>query len=145
MAKTTKPASPRSAAGGRKPGGLPPGAEINKDPKYPPVISCTLGNGLKLLILVKKFVPTVSFGMTFRAGNVDCPSGKTGLAHIFEHMAFKGTRTMNTSDYAKEKAVLAKVEEAAKELIAEESLGSTADPAKTAELRKKVLYPLRSV
>ena len=38
--------------------------------------------------------------------------GKTGLAHMFEHMAFKGTDTIGTRDYAGEKVALAKVEEA---------------------------------
>jgi len=73
--------APLYAAGGQN-DALPPGAAVEKDPKYPPVVSYTLRNGLKLLILEKKFVPTVSFAMTFRVGNVDCPSGKTGLAHF---------------------------------------------------------------
>ncbi|HOW90345.1 MAG TPA: hypothetical protein PL037_08675, partial [Elusimicrobiales bacterium] len=73
------------------PGGLSaagtPVASVEKDPKYPPVVSCTLRNGLRLLILRKTFVPTVSFTMIFKVGNVDSPPGKTGLAHLFEHMA----------------------------------------------------------
>lgn len=117
---------------------LPPGATIEKDPKYPPVISYTLQNGLKLLILEKKFVPTVSFAMTFSVGNVDCPPGKTGLAHVFEHMAFKGTKTMNTTNYEKEKVVLAKIEQTAQELIAEESLGYKADKEKVTKLRDQL-------
>ena len=100
---------------------LPQGAVVEKDPKYPPVVSYTLKNGLKLLILEKKFVPTVSFTMLFKVGNVDSPQGKTGLAHLFEHMAFKGTKTINSSGYAAEKAALDKVEKAAQALIAEET------------------------
>ena len=118
--------------------GLPKGASIETDPKYPPVISYTLKNGLRLLILEKKFVPTVSLTMTFKVGNVDTPQGKTGLAHLFEHMAFKGSKTMNTSDYAREKVVLEKIETAAKELIAEETLYEAADPKKTEVLQKKL-------
>ena len=117
---------------------LPPGASIETDTKYPPVVSYTLKNGLKLLILEKKFVPTVSFAMTVRVGNVDCTSGKTGLAHVFEHMAFKGTQVMNTSDYQKEKVILAKIEEAAKRVIAEESLGDKADQQKVAQFKKEL-------
>lgn len=129
--------APLRAADGAKMQDLPPGTQIESDPKYPPVVTYTLKNGLKLLILEKKFVPTASFAMAFRVGNVDCPSGKTGLAHVFEHMAFKGTKTMNTSDYGKEKAVLARIEETAKALIAEESRAA-ADPAKVKELREKL-------
>ena len=118
--------------------GLPEGASIETDPKYPPVVSYTLKNGLKMLILEKHFVPTVSLTMTFKVGNVDTPQGKTGLAHLFEHMAFKGSKTMNTSDYASEKVVLDKIEAAAKELIAEESRYEAADPKKVEILKKKL-------
>mgnify|MGYP003607908508 FL=1 len=75
--------APLRAADGAKMQDLPPGTQIESDPKYPPVVTYTLKNGLKLLILEKKFVPTASFAMAFRVGNVDCPSGKTGLAHVF--------------------------------------------------------------
>jgi len=114
------------------------GATVETDPKYPPVVSHTLRNGLKILVLEKKFAPTVSFAMTFKVGNVDCPSGKTGLAHVFEHMAFKGTKTMNTRNYAKEKKVLDKIETTARELIAEESKGAAADKARIDELTKRL-------
>ena len=116
------------------PAPLPPGAAVETDPKYPPVVSYTLKNGLKLLILEKTFVPTVSFTMLFKVGNVDCPQGKTGLAHLFEHMAFKGTKTINSSGYEKEKIALDKVEIAAQALIAEESAASP-DAAKLKPLR----------
>ena len=113
------------------------GAVIEKDPKYPPVVSYTLKNGLRLLILEKKFVPTVSFTMIFNVGNVDGEPGKTGLAHLMEHMAFKGTKTINSTGFEKEKLALAKVEDAAKAMIAEESKPSP-DPAKLDKLRKKL-------
>lgn len=130
--------APLYAAGDKAPETLPQGATTETDAKYPPVVTYTLKNGLKLLILEKKFVPTVSFAMTFRVGNVDCPSGKTGMAHVFEHMAFKGTKKMNTSDYEKEKVILEKIEQTAKKLIAEESLGEGADIKKVAELKQQL-------
>ncbi len=114
---------------------LPPGAAIEKDPKYPALVSYTLKNGLKLLILEKHFVPTVSFTMVFKVGNVDGTQGKTGLAHLMEHMAFKGTKTINSAGYDKEKTALDKVEKAAKALIAEES-SSSPDAKKLEVLRK---------
>jgi len=122
---------------GKKETGLPRGASMEKDPKFPPVVSYTLKNGLRLLILEKKFVPTVSFTMIFKVGNVDGMPGKTGLAHLFEHMAFKGTKTINSAGYEKEKISLEKVEAAAKTLIAEES-GPDPEPAKLEKLRKKL-------
>lgn len=126
--------APLYAADGQK-DALPPGASMEKDPKYPPVVSYTLKNGLKLLILEKKFVPTVSFTMLFKVGNVDGLPGKTGLAHLFEHMAFKGTKTINSAGYEKEKLALEKVEKAARAVIAEETSPS-ADPARLETLRK---------
>ncbi len=96
------------------------GAVIEKDPKYPPVISYTMSNGLKLLILEKKFVPTISFTMIFKVGNVDNIQGKSGLAHLFEHMAFKGTKTINTSNYEEEKKILDEIEKVAQELNEED-------------------------
>ena len=113
------------------------GAALEKDPKFPPVVSYTLKNGLQLLILRKKFVPTVSFTMVFKVGNVDCPPGKTGLAHLFEHMAFKGTKTVNSAGFEKEKPALDKVDATAREMIAEESK-SNPDRMKLAELHKKL-------
>lgn len=127
--------APVYAAGGDKADGLPAGASVEKDPQYPPVVSYTLKNGLKLLILEKKFVPTVSFTTLFKVGNVDGQPGKTGLAHLFEHMAFKGTKTINSAGYEKEKVALEKVEVAAKALIAEENSASP-DLNKLDALRK---------
>jgi predicted Zn-dependent peptidase len=75
--------------------------------------------------------------MLFKVGNVDGQQGKTGLAHLFEHMAFKGTKTINSADYSKEKVALDAVEKAAKALIAEES-SETPDARKVEELRVKL-------
>ena len=129
--------APLYAAGGQK-DELPPGASIEKDPQYPPVVSYTLKNGLKLLILEKHFVPTVSLTITFKVGNVDTPQGKTGLAHLFEHMAFKGSKNMNTSDYKKEKVVLDKIEAVAQRLIEEEVKGEAGDQEKVKALKKEL-------
>ena len=127
--------APLSAANGEKMENLPAGASIEKDATYPPVVTYTLKNGLKLLILEKHFVPTVSFTTLFKVGNVDGQQSKTGLAHLFEHMAFKGTKTINSTGYEKEKVALEKVEKAAQALIAAETAGA-ADAKELEELRK---------
>jgi len=71
-----------------------------------------LANGLTVIICERPEAPVFSFFTHVDAGSVQDPLGKTGLAHMFEHMAFKGTDTIGTRDYAGEKAALAKVEEA---------------------------------
>src|ERR1700737_4791885 len=65
------------------------------------------------------------------------PMGKTGLAHMFEHMAFKGTDTIGTRDYAGEKAALAKVEEAYAAYIAERDKAVGRDEQKLKQLEQK--------
>lgn len=70
------------------------------------VIEHKLGNGLTVLMVERHQAPIVSINMTFSVGGVNEQVGQTGLAHLYEHMAFKGTRTIGTKDYAKEKPVL---------------------------------------
>jgi len=70
------------------------------------VIEHTLANGLTVLMVERHQAPIVSINMTFSVGGVNEQTGQTGLAHLYEHMAFKGTRTIGTKDYAKEKPIL---------------------------------------
>ena len=53
----------------------------------------------------------VSFHTYVNAGSVDDPAGQTGLAHMFEHMAFKGTPWIGTKNWPEEKKALDEVEE----------------------------------
>src|SRR3954451_11443600 len=70
-----------------------------------------LPNGLTVIVCVRpETAPVFSFYTNVDAGSVQDPMGKTGLAHMFEHMAFKGTNTIGTRDYSAEKAALQKVE-----------------------------------
>jgi predicted Zn-dependent peptidase len=71
-----------------------------------------LENGLTVIICERPEAPVFSFYTHVDAGSVQDPMGKTGLAHMFEHMAFKGTDKIGTTDYAAEKVALEKVENA---------------------------------
>jgi predicted Zn-dependent peptidase len=71
-----------------------------------------LPNGLTLLICERPDAPVFSYTTFIDAGDVNDPSGDSGLAHMFEHLAFKGTSEIGTTDYAAEKVALAKVEAA---------------------------------
>jgi len=71
----------------------------------------TLDNGLKFLVLERHEVPVVSFHIHADVGAVDEVHGITGLAHLFEHMAFKGTRTIGTKNYQAEAIVMARMDE----------------------------------
>jgi predicted Zn-dependent peptidase len=72
-----------------------------------------LPNGLTAIICQRPdSAPVFSFYTNVDAGSVQDPMGKTGLAHMFEHMAFKGTDTIGTKNYAAERVALKKVEDA---------------------------------
>jgi len=70
------------------------------------------------------------------AGSVQDPMGKTGLAHMFEHEAFKGTDTIGTKDYAKEKVALQKVEEAYTAYLYERDKSDGRDEQKLKQLEQ---------
>jgi predicted Zn-dependent peptidase len=70
------------------------------------VVEEKLANGLTVLMVERHQTPVVSINMTFGVGGVNEQVGQTGLAHLYEHMAFKGTRTVGTKDYEKERPIL---------------------------------------
>ncbi len=80
------------------------------------VTAFTLSNGMKFIVVERHDAPVVSF-MTFaNVGSTNETKGITGIAHIFEHMAFKGTKTIGTRDYAGEVPLLEKEDAAFRRL-----------------------------
>ncbi|MGA2101715.1 MAG: pitrilysin family protein [Candidatus Sulfotelmatobacter sp.] len=96
----------------------------------------SLPNGLTVVICERPEAPVFSFFTLVDAGSAQDPMLATGLAHMFEHMAFKGTDTIGTKDYAAEKPALAKVEVAYAAYLAERDKAVGQDPAKLKELEK---------
>jgi predicted Zn-dependent peptidase len=70
------------------------------------VIEHRLANGLTVLMVERHQTPVVSINITFAVGGIDEQVGQTGLAHLYEHMAFKGTRVVGTTNYENEKPIL---------------------------------------
>lgn len=70
------------------------------------VVKKTLPNGLRLLILPHGEAPVVSFHTYVDVGSVDERVGITGVAHVFEHMAFKGSAALGSKDWDREKEAL---------------------------------------
>ncbi|MGO9087174.1 MAG: M16 family metallopeptidase [Candidatus Sulfotelmatobacter sp.] len=95
-----------------------------------------LANGLTLVICERPEAPVFSFFTLVDAGSAQDPMRATGLAHMFEHMAFKGTTEIGTSNYAAEKPALAKVETAYAAYIAERDKAVGRDEAKLKQLEK---------
>src|SRR5947209_9614524 len=96
----------------------------------------TLENGLTVLICRRPEAPVFSFFTHVDAGSVQDPLDKTGLAHMFEHMAFKGTDKIGTNDYAAEKVALQKVEMAYAAYLGERDKRLGRDEAKLKQLEK---------
>ena len=66
----------------------------------------TLSNGMKLLMLERHHSPTIAGGWVVRVGSVNERPGITGIAHLFEHMMFKGTPTIGTKDAKRDAEII---------------------------------------
>jgi len=95
-----------------------------------------LDNGMTVVICERPEAPVFSFYTHVDAGSVQDPLGETGLAHMFEHMAFKGTDKIGTTDYAAERVALEKVEQTYAAYIAERDKPVDRDEQKLKDLEK---------
>ena len=95
-----------------------------------------LPNGLTLVISERHEAPVFSFYTLVDAGSANDPQGQSGLAHMFEHIAFKGTNTIGTTNYPAEKLALAKVETAYAAYDTEFRKQTGQDAAKVKSLHK---------
>jgi predicted Zn-dependent peptidase len=96
----------------------------------------TLPNGLEFILVERHDAPVFSFATVVNAGSANDQIGTTGIAHMMEHMAFKGTEIVGTRDYAAEAPLLAAEEKGWEALIAERRKGARADSARLAALDK---------
>ncbi len=95
-----------------------------------------LSNGLTIVICERHEAPVFSFFTLVDAGSAQDPMAKTGLAHMFEHMAFKGTDSIGTTNYPAEKLALQKVELSYAAYITERDKPVGRDEAKLKQLEK---------
>ncbi len=102
------------------------------------VTEFTLPNGLHFVIIERHEAPVLSFNTYANVGAVDDPNGRTGLAHMFEHMAFKGTDTIGTKNWPLEKKALDAIEEVYDRLEAEQNKWFRADPKKIQALEEEL-------
>jgi predicted Zn-dependent peptidase len=90
---------------------LVPGGITEAQEAKVPVKEITLDNGMKLLLVERHDSPRVSAGWIAHVGSVNEERGVTGIAHLFEHMMFKGTNTIGTTDFEAEMAIMAELDE----------------------------------
>ncbi|MBX3330031.1 MAG: insulinase family protein [Nitrospira sp.] len=114
------------------------------------VIEHRLANGLTVLMVERHQTPVVSINITFAVGGINEQVGQTGLAHLYEHMAFKGTRLVGTANYEKEKPILDELALVGSELdrqernVAAKGSVATADEQAAVESLQKRLLDLQA-
>lgn len=84
-----------------------------------PVLEKTLPNGLRVLLVEREDETTVSGGWVAHVGSANERPGITGIAHLFEHMMFKGTPTLGTKDAQRDLEIIAE-QERVRELMRQE-------------------------
>lgn len=101
------------------------------------VFTETLDNGLTILVYERPTAPVVSFFTHVNVGSAQEVPGITGLAHMFEHMAFKGTSAIGTKDYKSELKAMARTDAAYAAYSREREKLRGFDPEKLAQLKKE--------
>lgn len=86
-----------------------------------------LDNGMKFIVLENKEAPLVSFVTYANVGGANEPDGKTGVAHFLEHLAFKGTKDIGTTNYEAEAKIFARQDELFDKIKASKATGKEKD------------------
>lgn len=80
----------------------------------------TLDNGMTFLLVPRKGDPAVAAGWVAKVGSVNERPGITGISHLFEHMMFKGTRVIGTTNIEQDLALMAKMDATKAQIVDEE-------------------------
>lgn len=114
-----------------------------------------LQNGLRFLMIPKKGDPNVAAGWIARVGSVNERPGITGLSHLFEHMMFKGTHVVGTTDIKKDLELMTRMDEVKAEIRKEEQaqirrlrlgeIEDLQDPKNRTERHNKLLQELAAI
>ncbi|MCH7933924.1 MAG: insulinase family protein [Gemmatimonadetes bacterium] len=91
-----------------------------------PVVEHELANGMRWLVLPRAGPPTVSFIVKYGVGAVNEVRGQTGMAHLLEHLLFKGTETLGTRNATAEHALFVLMDALQDSILALEARGDTA-------------------
>ena len=87
-----------------------------------PVVENPLPNGMRMLLVERHDDPGIAGGWVAHVGSANERPGITGIAHLFEHMMFKGTPTIGTKDYAQDLQIIADQERLRDEIRKEEAI-----------------------
>ncbi|NER23130.1 MAG: insulinase family protein [Symploca sp. SIO1C2] len=92
-----------------------------------------LDNGIKFIVLERHSAPVVSFITYADVGGADEPDGKTGVAHFLEHLAFKGTDIVGTSNYEAEKQLFVRLDDLFEQIQKAKAAGDETEVTKLEE------------
>ena len=96
-----------------------------------------LDNGATVLLVERHDSPTVAAYISFRVGGANETSQERGVAHLLEHMLFKGTKTLGTNDYSAEKKLLQKIKTVGQQIDAIKNR-SAADQQQLQQFREQL-------
>ncbi len=102
-----------------------------------PVVRHILANGMTFLVLERRQSPTVAFVLHYPVGSVNEHLGNTGIAHVLEHMMFKGSSEIGVTDAARE-AVLFDAMDAVRDTLVLERVAPRPDSARLRHLRERI-------
>ena len=102
------------------------------------VVQHTLENGMTFLLMERHQAPVFTGMIVVKAGSVDEDAGKTGLAHMLEHMFFKGTKVLGTRNYKAEERILEKMDHIGAQLSEELRKGELVDEERVRALRQQL-------
>ncbi len=88
------------------------------------VTEFTLDNGMEFIVLERHEAPIVSFITYADVGGANEVPGKTGVAHFLEHLAFKGTTRIGTTNYTAEQPLLDRLDNLHRQIEAEKASGN---------------------
>lgn len=96
----------------------------------------TLNNGMKFIVLERQEIPVVAFHVYADVGSANESYGITGISHLLEHMAFKGSKIVGTRDYEAEIKILNEMD-ALYDQIKREEANPTPDESKIKEMQDR--------
>lgn len=97
-----------------------------------------LDNGATVLLVERHDSPTVAAYISFRVGGANETSQERGVAHLLEHMLFKGTKTLGTKDYKAEKKLLDDIKTIGQQIDVKKNHSDT-DPQQLQQLRDQLV------
>jgi predicted Zn-dependent peptidase len=121
---TPSPAASPSASPAAKP---PSNIQPYIDGVVSQISEFSLANGMKFIVMERHQAPVVSFMTYVNIGSAFEAPGKTGAAHFLEHLAFKGTDRIGTTNYAAEKPALEAIDKVFDQLQAAKAAGNAAE------------------